>query len=89
MNNIKQLKTDFDNLIIEKNYCLSDPEVVSKAIELENILNNTLVNIPRHSRGLFINGHSPTLLATRESALVRLPLAKGSLLAASKLGFIS
>ena len=40
MNNIKQLKTDFDNLIIEKNYCLS--EVVSKAIELENILNNTL-----------------------------------------------
>ena len=42
MNNIKQLKTDFDNLIIEKNYCLSDPEVVSKAIELENILNNTL-----------------------------------------------
>jgi len=47
------------------------------------------VNIPRHSRGLFINGHSPTLLATRESALVRLPLAKGSLLAASKLGFIS
>ena len=41
MNNIKQLKTDFDNLIIEKNYCLSDPEVV-KAIELENILNNTL-----------------------------------------------
>ena len=34
MNNIKQLKTDFDNLIIEKNYCLSDPEVVSKAIEL-------------------------------------------------------
>lgn len=47
------------------------------------------VNIPRHSRGLFINGHSPTLLATRESALVRLPLAKGLLLAASKLGFIS
>ncbi len=44
MNNIKQLKTDFDNLIIEKNYCLSDPEVVSKAIELENILNNTLKN---------------------------------------------
>lgn len=42
MNNIKQLKTDFENLIIEKNYCLSDPEVVSKAIELENILNNTL-----------------------------------------------
>lgn len=42
MNNIKQLKTDFDNLIIEKNYCLSDPEVLSKAIELENILNNTL-----------------------------------------------
>lgn len=45
MNNIKQLKTDFDNLIIEKNYCLSDPEVVSKAIELENILNNTLKKI--------------------------------------------
>lgn len=38
MNNIKQLKTDFDNLIIEKNYCLSDPDVVSKAIELENAL---------------------------------------------------
>lgn len=45
MNNIKQLKTDFENLIIEKNYCLSDPEVVSKAIELENILNNTLKKI--------------------------------------------
>ena len=42
MNNIKQLKTDFDNLISEKNYCLSDAEVVSIAIELENILNNTL-----------------------------------------------
>ena len=40
MNNIKQLKTDFDNLIISKDYCLSDPEVVSKAIELENALNN-------------------------------------------------
>lgn len=45
MNNIKQLKTDFENLIIEKNYCLSDPEVVSKAIELENILNNTLKKV--------------------------------------------
>ena len=44
MNNIKQLKTDFDNLIIEKNYCLSDPEVVSKAIELENILICTFVS---------------------------------------------
>ena len=40
MNNIKQLKTDFDNLIIEK--LLSFRPVVSKAIELENILNNTL-----------------------------------------------
>ena len=39
---LNKLLTDFDNLIIEKNYCLSDPEVVSKAIELENILNNTL-----------------------------------------------
>lgn len=38
MNNIKQLKTDFDTLIISKNYCLSDPEVVSKSIELENAL---------------------------------------------------
>ena len=42
MNNIKQLKTDFENIKKKKNYCLSDPEVVSKAIELENILNNTL-----------------------------------------------
>ena len=38
MNNIKQLKTDFENLIIEKNYCLSDSEVVSKAVELDNTL---------------------------------------------------
>lgn len=38
MNNIKQLKTDFDNLIISKNYCLSDHEIVLKAIELENEL---------------------------------------------------
>lgn len=38
MNNIKQLKTDFENLIISKNYRLSDPEIVSKSIELENTL---------------------------------------------------
>ena len=30
MNNIKQLKTDFENLIIEKNYCLSDPKSYQK-----------------------------------------------------------
>lgn len=54
MNNIKQLKTDFDNLIIEKNYCLSDPEVVSKAIELENILNNTLKKSQTLQSAIFV-----------------------------------
>ena len=56
MNNIKQLKTDFDNLIIEKIIVFPTPKSYQRAIELENILNNTLKNRRPYSlRFLFLN----------------------------------
>ena len=42
------------------------------------------INIPRRSRGFFIDGQSPMILATRHVTLVRSASREGLLLAARK-----
>lgn len=37
---INILRNELDRLIEEKNFCLSDSEVVKKALELENYISN-------------------------------------------------